>query len=424
MACLLLTFRLEWRKFLRRLAFFLVGLLLVIAPWIWRNDRVSGRAAVENPEFYARILASGYVHSPAEYESLPGETPDAYYSRMRSQIVAFILENPSEVLHFWASHFLHNEVSSVVYLPMSPLLYSLRSYVREMGIWADPTRSPAGFAAVMVWINVSMISIGIASLYRRAGPAGLIPLLIHLGYSLSVVPIRLSGSRFILPADWVTLMYYCFGLTTLAAVGVSLLTAGNRPELGRIFMDTTIQPSLSGEARRPGMAAILAAAAITAVLGLSLPVSESLAPKRYPEVMPSAVIDRYAAEGLTLDNGSSLSGAELSAFLDADAGAVAYFGRALYPVFYPFGKYWGDDNPFLLAARQFDRLQFKLIGPANASVFLPLSESPKVFPQAADVLVIGCSSPAGVRALAVRIQGQPEALAASPWNGLTCRAAE
>jgi hypothetical protein len=416
--CLIFAGRIEWGSIFRKFLLFMIGLILLIAPWIWRNYQISGNAAVENPEFYIRILASGYVHSEDEYEPLPGEGFDDYYARMKAQIVDFILENPGEVARFYTSHFVHNEIGSIVYLPLSLKLYPLRSYVDRLGFWADPSKILSGGAATLLLINLGLISIGIAAAYRRAKWIGLMPLFVHLGYSLSVVPMRLSGWRFILPVDWVPMLYYSFGLMILCAVILSFFNKKWMPPL----LDKSPEVDAPQQIVRSGHGSISFALIVSALFGLTLPLIELLTPVRYPELRQDEIIRRFISEEVHLSDGVLLPRSDLSSFLETQKGAVVLYGRALYPGFYKAGEYWGDDNAFLLTAREYDRLQFRLIGPVPGSVFIPLTQPPASFPHASDVVVIGCSSGYGIKALVVQVKDQAAALSASPWPGLTCPA--
>ncbi len=92
---------------------------MVVAPWVWRNYQLSGRAIVEYQGFYTRFIASSYSSTPNDIDQLPSETEEEYDIRMRSQIINFILKNPLEVARFYSSYFLHNEITAIAYLPMS-----------------------------------------------------------------------------------------------------------------------------------------------------------------------------------------------------------------------------------------------------------------------------------------------------------------
>ena len=416
--CLILAERLNWKEILQKLALFLGGLILIILPWIWRNYQVSGRAAVENTEFYIQILASGYVHPGDSINFLAGENFDDYYDRMKTQILDFILENPAEVGRFYASHYIHNEISSLLQFPILIKLYPLKSYIRELGFWADPALVPSGARGVMIWLNLGFIALGIAAAFQKAGWIGMFPLLIHLGYSLTIVPLRLSGWRFILPVDWVSALYYSMGLVTLIVLLRSVFAekgGSQREYFGSIPISSPVDSPRTIHRR-----STLLAGTMCAVVGLSLPFSEFILPERYPALNPQQIVQRHLPGEFISRDDLRFSRTDLLSFLDSQDGAVILYGRALYPGFYPEGEYLGDDNPFLLAAREHDRLQFRLIGPVPAQIFLPLQNPPESFPHASDVLVVGCSQSYGIEALIVGVKGQEEALIVFPWNGMTC----
>ena len=417
---LILVERFQWRTILQRFALFIAGLLLVIIPWIGRNYLVSGTAAVENPEFYVRILASGYVHTQDDIEMLSGESSPEYYDRMREQIVQFIIDQPAEVARFYGAHFVHNEIGSVIYLPLTLRFPSLYSYIRELMLWKEPWRNVSAGPFFMLVLNLSIISVGIAAAFWRARWIGLIPLLIHLGYSLSVVPMRLSGWRFILPVDWASVLYYAIGLTMLSAVLRSAFVRRDQSTTsGNGGGSDETEPALSGNPATDHKMIPLALI-ISLLLGALMPLLEIVMPVRYPYLSHDQIIRRYVSGSISLSDGSTLTGSDLSSFLKTQNGSMIAYGRALYPGYYEMGKFWGDQNASLMAASAYDRLQFQLIGPLRAFVFLPLGKPPDFFPQAADVLVIGCVAPHGTQALLIKIAGREDWLMTSPWHGLKC----
>jgi hypothetical protein len=222
--------------------------------------------------------------------------------------------------------------------------------------------------------------------------------------------------------DWIPLLYYCAGLMTLGAILFSVLKS-NRKE--RQASNEFLTPDNPVPVSRPkpvsGRRSNLIASLSCALFGLMLPVVEAMIPARYPGLSQDELVDRFIA-GLSSDEleGSSLSRSTLADFLVTQPGSVILYGRALYPGFYHLGEYWGDDNTFLLAARQYDRLQFRLLGPEVESVFIPLKAPPEFFPHASDVLIVGCKSQAGILALSIRLDDHPRILMTDPWNGLAC----
>ena len=71
--------------------------------------------------------------------------------------------------------------------------------------------------------------------------------------------------------------------------------------------------------------------------------------------------------------------------------------------------------------RDYSRLGFTLIGPAPRQVVLRLSAAPSYFPNASDVLVLGCSRGDYLEAyLVVILDASDELLVRSPLEGWTC----
>jgi hypothetical protein len=80
----------------------------------------------------------------------------------------------------------------------------------------------------------------------------------------------------------------------------------------------------------------------------------------------------------------------LEEFLEQDGATIAY-GRALYPSFLP--KDQGEWNVFwpVFDQRPYKRIAFHLIGPQDIGVVLRQNSPPSLFPDAADVIVFGCT---------------------------------
>ncbi len=421
---MLFVLRFQWRKFLQGSLVFLLGVLAVIGPWIWRNYQASGRLVVESTEHYIGFFASSYLDKGQTIEQLPGESFDDYYNRMERQIRDYMIRHPGEVAGFYASHFIHNEIESMIYLPMSIRLYDLRSYVQDMTFWKTLQIDLTTDSAILFFLSLVLLALGIGVAVNRLGLLGLAPLLIHLGYSLTVVPARLSGWRFILPVDWVTMLYYSIGLIQVTLMAWAILSKSRQSMAGKRGAGLkSEQRSVDPDARSTDLQKndrrkVIPVLAGFLILGLALPLSARYMPLRYNDA-PDEIIQKYAP--VTLNDGGTLSVADLQTFVQQEGRAVLTEGRALYPSFYEQGKYWGDNNPYNLDIRDYTRVQFNLVGPYHIGAFLPVAAAPEVFPHASDVVVVGCMSESGnsLRALVV-IVNQKIILNASPWNGLSC----
>lgn len=389
---------------------FLLGVLLVVTPWVLRNYQVSGRMVIEYQNAYTTVIASGYTNNISDIERLPGETVEMYDARMFAMIKDYIKENPLEVARFYLAYFIHNEISSIVYLPMSFELLQIKGYVRELNMWGwNPLfANPAPEILPVYFLTLGMIALGIGFSYQRVKWIGLLPLFIHLGYSFSVVPFKTSGWRFILPVDWIPALYFSIGLMHLILMLFSLFNdIPNRIEhKEKVTTEHTYRKTFQ-------------MFLVFLLIGLAFPLIENLIPKKYPTLTPNELLQTYFANDIVLANGQVVPVSTLEVFLETDPNSTILYGRALYPSFYQSGEYWGDDDSYPPVIRDISRLQFLVIGPLQRRVYIPLSEASVSLPHASDVVIIGCSTNAGVEALIVNVN-ETMFINNIPWRGLTC----
>ncbi len=395
--------RFSWQKALRQTLVFALGLLIVVVPWVWRNYQVVGKPVVENTGFYIRLFGSGYVEPTETVDQLPGETFDEYSARIKSQIVRYVLNHPLEIARVYSTYFIHNEICSVVYLPMSFRLYDLFSYVKQLPFWGDPYIALGNAYGLMFLLNLGLIALGVGAAFKRLGFLGFMPLLLHFAYSLSVVTARISGWRFIMPVDWVAQMYSSIGLIQLVWM-IAAVVWNRKPVEEQASVE--IAPSFFQQKTYAVIAGFL-------LVGLSLPLMELALPQRYPTLEAGAIIEK-----MQLDGDGRVTAEALTKFLETEPDAVVMYGRALYPSYYEQGNFWGETSPNLMAASQFNRIQFTLVGSGQFFIYLPLEEAPQYFPHASDVFVAGCRQEGFARALLVKVNDQ--LLVSSPWDGLTC----
>ncbi|MFN8414023.1 MAG: glycosyltransferase family 39 protein [Anaerolineales bacterium] len=401
----------SWKVFTQRFLVFVFSFLVVIAPWIIRNYVVSGRAVVEYQEIYTKQIASSYATSPGEIEILPNESQAEYDARMKKIVVDYILANPLEVAKFYTSYFIHNEILSVVTLPMTVRFFNLYQYVDVLGFWKESLGSLPGNVLPIFFVYLCVIAVGISISFCRFKWVGLMPLLFHLGYSLSVVPVRLSGWRFILPVDWVSFIYFSLGL---AQIGVMLFNL-----LSQTSYEVTEITSPTENSFKPinwnkvGMTFL-----VFAILGVSFPAIEWSIPRYYPKLSNDSLIQKYALDGFMLRKDVKVSASDLKSFIETDSAAVVLYGRALYPQFYEKGKYWGDSNQNLLEASLYNRIQFDVIGPRSGFAFIPLEQPLEYFPNVSDVFAVGCRQGDATRVLFVRVNDS--LIVSSDWHGLNC----
>jgi hypothetical protein len=121
------------------------------------------------------------------------------------------------------------------------------------------------------------------------------------------------------------------------------------------------------------------------LLVAAIPIAERFIPARYPPGAAQAALATLISE--TSDK--ALDAPALQRFLK-DEKAVALAGRAMYPRYYKAGDGIPRRGWPSYAVREYPRLGFVLVGSDTIPVVLPQAAPPADFPNAADVLVLGC----------------------------------
>jgi hypothetical protein len=137
---------------------------------------------------------------------------------------------------FAINHFLHNIVTSLLAFPdsISPpdqilTNLALRPYWVERNPWAGELES---VQATFMLINLALLSLGISWAWKRWRWAGMVPLFIYLVYLASLGLARTSGSRYIVPIDWVFFFYFAIGIVLIFEQFANLLKMKNQGEFG------------------------------------------------------------------------------------------------------------------------------------------------------------------------------------------------
>ncbi len=417
----------SWRARLPLAGALLLGFALAAVPWMLRNGLRTGEFGYSQP-YQMLYMARQYNLTPEDND--PGfdvETTsvDDYVALGSANVRQFVLEHPAEVARFITAHFLHNEVASFLALPArfdfterAVEFYNLRPYwpEREGQLWAeccslsayiDGTPYWAGWNGVLppdlVWplvLTIAFVALGIGAAWRKLGWLTLVPLGVHLLYSASTALARVSGWRLILPADWVILLFYCIG------IGQLTLWAGR-------YLFGVVVRHVPAEPAAPAVSGwltprLLGAAALALLAGAFIPLAELVVPNRYADMDNAAAIQH-------LQSSPVLAASDFDpASFAAQPGAALYWGRALYPR-YAWASTDGEGLPF-------NHLEFRLVGP-EGHLLMALPGPVRAFPNAAEVIVLGCTSPEGFRAAAVVFMGgEAKDLLAADASSLNCAA--
>jgi hypothetical protein len=380
----------QYRRFLEGTILLAIGLSIPLGIWIWRNYQWTGKLLVQEPvAHYTQFIASIYSQEPEKAPALlPGEDYQAYYHRIQAQPITFIKQHPGEVARFVSAHYVHNTIYSLFYLPNSLVVESTKSYVKRMPFWSGWEGQLSSEMTGFLLFNLSILSFGISLIWRRSKYLTVIPIFLGGGYNLSVALGRVSGWRFIMPSDWITLIFYAAGLMQIAYILYSFLT---KKLIAIHSMTITSSDDSRLTPRNWFEFAIIGLVMVGLSLGLTM--GHNLFPKKYSQKPP--LLSAYAE--LFLEHGTPFPTQQLREFLAAD-GSLAIVGRGLYPSYLHANEgelYWWY---LAYAPRPYDRLAFVVIGPDKLgvigpdeiSVVLPLNSKPGYFPDAAEVIAFGC----------------------------------
>jgi len=377
-----------YHRLIEGLLIFILGLSIPLGIWIWRNYQWTGKLTLQEPEYaysYTSYMAKMYSMTPLEDPvRLPGEDDGAYYERIKNQPFTFAMQHPGEVVRFVSAHFTHNLIYSFIYLPQSLSIEHPIEYVKRLPFWTDWDGHLSAEAMAFTVFNLLILALGAAVFWRKSGRLLFIPLLVWIGYNLSVSLGRLSGWRLILPVDWMALIFYSVGLVQLAWIVRSFFSehAGvSEAGIVSLKMEARISPWNWGK-----FAVIVLLFGMTS-LGLTM--GHRLFPVRYPEKNKETLLQEYQGLIQEVQYAAPISAEELKVFLEQED-ALALSGLGLYPSFIPANK--GELNYYYLAfaPRSYKHLSFQLIGAEEAGVILPMQTRPESFPNASDVLVFGC----------------------------------
>ncbi|MEW6028340.1 MAG: glycosyltransferase family 39 protein [Chloroflexota bacterium] len=394
-----------------------VGGLLFLAPWLWRGFQHSRQVSLRETLPRTFMLATKYSLTPEQRQSpLPGESAEAFDARMQQQVIQFVLDRPDYVAGFISAHFFHSQIESVLYLPQSLTIESPQAYVERVPFWdEDWTGAFPAETGIVLALNLGLIAFGLGASWERHRARIFVPILISVGYVLSVSVARFSGWRFILPADWLTNLFFSIGLAQLTLMGVSIFSP-------RFRLDEAVTPEKMGNAAadRISWKAFGLVAACLLLAGSIFPVAEALFPRRYSSLSRQEALEMYRTALSSETFGDAPSLEMLDTFLGQEGAQVVY-GRGLYPRYLRDGVGFGGNNPVYSPA-PYSRLVLQMVGAYDGLVELPLLNAPGYVPNAADVLVFGCAREGVVDALVivVTMDGETSILARSPWTEPAC----
>ena len=351
------TRRSEW---IRGQVFMVLGVALMLAPWLTRNYYAAGGLVIDNPISQSMVLARRWSGDSGNtlIAQQPNETMAQYASRMNSIAFDNLKREPGRILSGAANHFFNNLIASLHILPVRDGLNSLSElFWPEHMFWRTGVTSP-----LLTAFYTILLALGLAYSWQSSRWVGLLPFGFSIGYHAWTALFLSSGDRFLIPIDWTWYLYYCLGILVL--LRAALFGLRSIRLASPLYYDDGIVETPPASRRTLFLTAL-----IILLVGVSLPFSEIVFPERYPP---------QTREQLSATLGVSLEENEIFAY-----------GRAIYPRYYEAGD--GEPGSAKLGYGESDeaRLVFWMAGSKPELVIVPLETAPHFFPHASDVWVVG-----------------------------------
>lgn len=410
-----------------------VGVILVLVPWLYRNWQKTGQLYLEIPGNRLNFLFTRIRLEPVESQPIQPEEdfPELEEGGFRpvpgSPLAAAVPspvngslffryggmggtassqqdpENESLSGRIW-NHFLHSNVQMVLTLPtifrwvdslagvtehasgerLFNACCQTLDYIRRLPYWQWyewkgelPVESIPGLA-----ITLLFISLGIGKAWLSRTWMGLLPLLFTQAYALILALARTSGARYLLPVDWIFVMYYGIGLAFVLELGVRLVrqTPSDSWFTGGFTENIQAPDKLPGPVSRP----LVAAGMGIFLIGVLLPASERVIPENYTARTLQANLESIYASNTNPE-------AEEILHRRMEGDGDVYIGQAHYPRFYEAGINEQGGTSGYLINLPFDRLTFYLIGQPIAGVVLAVETFPAIeIPDGVEVVAAGC----------------------------------
>ncbi len=388
---LLLAFR-AWGWRLKEI--FQIGLLfglgfaLTMGPWMLRNRAATGEWIL-GQSTAAGYLAQRYSEDPEGVVTtfLPGESEGEYYARHTSSMREYVLAHPAETIQVVGDNYMRNLVLTLLPMPLTLQLWELEDHVREQTFWPSWSGEMSLESGLMLLLVLFVIANGIASAWRRANWLGLLPLVILLGYSLSLALARVSGWRYNQPVDWIAILYFVIGLSQMYK---SLLY-----RIGLSLGESTLAIAPGEEAQNTRTLKIawpklLGLSVLILLIGSSLIIAERAIPVRYETFDQQFVAQTIA--GLEEDDRIAFQD-----LLNGD-GVRTIVGRALYPRFWLADQGSEGRDFALIAEKDFSRISLFIVGPHPSTIILPFEGNVGEWQSGLDSIALLCKGDSGLTA--------------------------
>ncbi len=290
-------------------------------------------------------------------------------------------------------HYFHNEIMSFLSLPHSIELHDLKNtlqnpYWKNISTWKGEL--PSG-SLLLILLNIGLLSAGIGTAWQRWRLAGLVPLFIHIGYHIANAIVRNSGARYLVPVDWVLLVYYALGIILALDWLAGLVEF--QPMVGHAALAQEPSSKTTDRISTLGWKRAALIAVLFLLLGAILPLSKYVFPKQLVKQTPQEIL---ASLNRTAWKDDRIAGwlAELGENQEyKNPDIMLVIGRGYYPRYYrdDLSESAGDLAAANLPAGDRSRLTLRVLSWERHLVAdLPMPNVPSRLPDGTEVAVIGC----------------------------------
>lgn len=381
----------DWKKWFVQSFIFAAGMILAVSPWLARNYFVAGQASFDDP-IQIKAVASMYSGGTptSNFPKLEGKTPE----ELSAIVTDTIRQRPAYVAGFVSNQFFANTIDTLLVLPIFARYDGLSAPIHLYWYEWDGRLSPANIVLFVVYLAI--IALGFAAAWKRLRWTSLLPLTVYIFYALFTSVARYSGWRYIFPVDWVGYFYFALGAAELASMTAALFGR-------KVYACANTQAHTKTGARVHSLPkfifhlsffifVFLFVSSAPWLLETSIPQAKPLCNESIPACLASSNVDET----------------QISAFLSQPA-ARALTGRVLYPRYFSRFDGLASTNPApAFAQRDFPRVGFLLLLPDEiVQIILPMKGS-RLFPHAADAILLGCQREDYVEAHLVFFPAQGE----------------
>ena len=378
----LAVYRRQWKRLLAQVSLFGLALLMVISPWMYYSQKTVG-----TPWYFMiplrGVIWKGRLQPELNESSLTPTTERTILASSAGITTAggMVFSQSGNVLpemkhsatgiagvvQILSAHLYNNLRGSLLILPETWGADDLDHTLNDpdsvwQGEWTE------GVSVLMV-VNVFLLLIGIATSWKKLRIGGIVPFIMYVGYIISLSVARTSGGRYLVPIDWIVLLYYAVGIVQVSVWVTGILPIHER-KIEKQAKDST-----------PVRLWIVGIAGLFLVTGMIPFVQETI-----PRSLPTS--DEAVLPSAEWMEDAGLDPSAIDEFLRRD-GAVVRYGKSVYPRFYQWKE---GDGLGCYGARAYPRLVFELIGDEGTQcVTLPYANMTyDVQLQYSTAVVLGC----------------------------------